>query len=63
MCLVCPFKMILPKGETDKMYLLFSQSAGLHSTLTSEDTGSRYEPACAELWYPCAETLVFPTER
>lgn len=33
------------------------KAAAVHSTLKSEYTGNRYEPACAELRYPDAETL------
>lgn len=36
------------------------KKAVVHSTLTSKYTGSRYEPACAELRYPCAGTPGFP---
>ena len=32
------------------------KAAAVHSTLTSEHTGSRYEPACVELRYPYAKT-------
>ena len=37
-------------------YIIAQKAAAVHSTLTSEHTGSRYEPACVELRYPCAKT-------